>query len=542
MASETPSNDMIDVAVVGGGASGVYSAYRLVSSDLRPSALATLAADRPDGKLKVSVFELSDRVGGRLLSATPPDAPHLTVELGGMRYMSTHTYVKALVENKLRLRTKPFPVDENENIAYLRGRRYRLSELATCGQPGGPTLPYDLSWSERSADPSSLISDAIDALLPGLTAMDEKRLWETLRKAKIDGRHVYDYGLWNLVDKVLSYEAYELARNIGGYDCLTMNYNAANTAAASLEFVPGTTFSNFVDGYDQVPRRLADMAVAEGARIEFGKRLRSVTTDTGDGVTLTFDDESVVRAHKVILAMPRRSLELLDQVGPIFGRAAKGVRALMESVDGISLFKLFTCYRYPWWEAAGVTQGRSLTDLPIRQTYYWGVEGRQDGADPTDSNAVLLATYDDAQNTEFWAGYRNRFEHPPYPNEGTTDDSNWTDHQAPKAMVEEAHRQLMELHGVRYAPAPYAAAFRDWHEDPYGGGVHLWKIHQKSWNVIPRMIQPVPSVEVYVCGEAYSGTQTWVEGALETAELILQDKFGLPKPPWVYASTPASTE
>jgi hypothetical protein len=152
----------------------------------------------------------------------------------------------------------------------------------------------------------------------------------------------------------------------------------------------------------------------------------------------------------------------------------------------------------------------------------------------------MLATYDDAQNTEFWAGLRDRHAHPAFQNEGTageevaTDIDGWQAFEAPQPMVEEVHRQLMELHGVRFAPQPYAAAYRDWSEDPFGGAVHLWKIHEKSWKVIPKMIQPVGSLDVYVCGEAYSNAQTWVEGALETAELILQGKFGLAKPPWLY--------
>jgi len=32
----------------------------------------------------------------------------------------------------------------------------------------------------------------------------------------------------------------------------------------------------------------------------------------------------------------------------------------------------------------------------------------------------------------------------------------------------------------------------------------------------------VPSLDVYVCGEAYSTAQAWVEGALETAEVVVQ--------------------
>jgi monoamine oxidase len=49
------------------------------------------------------------------------------------------------------------------------------------------------------------------------------------------------------------------------------------------------------------------------------------------------------------------------------------------------------------------------------------------------------------------------------------------------------------------------------------------------------MIKPVPTVPVYVCGEAYSNGQGWVEGALETAELVLQEHFGLGAPAWVPA-------
>jgi monoamine oxidase len=449
--------------------------------------------------------------------------------------MSTHTYVKALVENKLRLRTRPFPVDVPENIAYVRGHRFRLGDLPNCGQPGGPELPYTLGWSERG-DPNLLLGNALDALIPGLTQMDPKTMWKTLKTVKIDDRHVYHYGLWNLVTKVMSYEAYTLARAIGGYDCLTMNYNAVDTAVESFEFVPGTTFAAFVDGFHEVPQRLADMTSDEGGAVELNKRLRSVTTerDRMGPVTLTFEDGTVVRAHKVILAMPRRSLEMLDPVGPLFDPDNTRVRTLIEAVDSVPLFKLFTCYRYPWWEAAGVTLGRSLSDLPIRQTYYWGVEGRQDGGDPKNTNSVLLASYDDETNAAFWAGYRNKGAAEMFENEEDSPDDRWQEHRAPKGMVEEAHRQLMELHGVKYAPPPYAAAYRDWAEDPFGGAVHLWKIHQKSWEVIPRMIQPDASVEVYICGEAYSQHQTWVEGALETAELVLQEKLGLKKPDWMH--------
>jgi hypothetical protein len=38
---------------------------------------------------------------------------------------------------------------------------------------------------------------------------------------------------------------------------------------------------------------------------------------------------------------------------------------------------------------------------------------------------------------------------------------------------------------------------------------------------------------VHICGEAYSDQQAWVEGALCTAELMLQEYFDINYPTWL---------
>jgi lysine 2-monooxygenase len=56
------------------------------------------------------------------------------------------------------------------------------------------------------------------------------------------------------------------------------------------------------------------------------------------------------------------------------------------------------------------------------------------------------------------------------------------------------------------------------------------------------MIQPlahIPALSaaaLYVCGEAYSLNQGWVEGALSTAENLLQTRFKLAPPFWARAT------
>jgi monoamine oxidase len=101
------NGEMLDVAIVGAGVSGVYTGWRLLT-------------DSPPGRAvpTVQVFEQSHRIGGRLLSVEPPGIPGVFCELCGMRYMSSQALVRSLIENKLKLETRPFVVQMPENLNY----------------------------------------------------------------------------------------------------------------------------------------------------------------------------------------------------------------------------------------------------------------------------------------------------------------------------------------------------------------------------------------------------------------------------------------
>jgi hypothetical protein len=49
----------------------------------------------------------------------------------------------------------------------------------------------------------------------------------------------------------------------------------------------------------------------------------------------------------------------------------------------------------------------SIADLPIRQTYYFGTEGEQKGANPKNQNSLLMASYSDRNSIPFWKGLEN---------------------------------------------------------------------------------------------------------------------------------------
>lgn len=290
-----------------------------------------------------------------------------------------------------------------------------------------------------------------------------------------------------------------------------------------------------------MPDALAHLFVDAGGEIHTETKIDGFEAGD-DGFTLHHQG-GPTEAGTLILAMPRRSLDLLAPTSPLLGEAA----GLIASVTPRPLFKLFTTYSNPWWRAAGYSQpdgtfvpvesGRSVTDLPVRQTYYWPTD---EGEPATGGPVMLMASYDDGTNIGFWDGFRPRRrqawkegvevlppEEPFLGDDCTEDpDRTWCQYQASRPMVEEVARQLARMHGLDYTPAVRNAAFRDWGDDPFGGGWNSWNIGVKSWEVKRRIIQPFDDRQMFICGEAYSDAQGWVEGALQTADMMLE-KLGL---------------
>ena len=520
------NHSKVDVAIIGAGVSGVYSGWRLLTADPSRSDTIKPLVDANGGKLNVQIFELSQRVGGRLLSITPPEMPDFKAEFGGMRFLNNQPVVTNLVDY-LDLSARAFPVNDNENIYYLRGHHLRQDEFTD-----GDKVPYRLKWLEKNKTPGQLIYAAIDTILPGAERLSHVEWQDVKANYKFNGEHLYNLGFWNLLDQVMSSEAYKLVLDAGGYVTALNNWNAAEALEFYMsDFAPDAKYYTLNGGMETIPVTLARQFEAAGGIINHGKRLTHFFKEDGaesDRYMLYFSDGSTVEAAHIILAMPRRALELLAQDSPFFQNQT--VRDLIPTVTPHPMFKLFLAYRYPWWRDAGVTTGRSINDLPLRQVYYFGSEPDPGRYEAEIMDSLLMASYDDGRYVDFWTGFVNDLQKPI---EYGGDKSRWAHHQAPDAMVAHAQRQLKLVHDLEYLPDPYAAAFQYWGRDPFGGAWNSWNIRVKAWEVQEAMLQPLPDYNVYVVGEAYSGAQGWIEGALETAENMLQDKFDLRSPRWL---------
>jgi monoamine oxidase len=239
-----------------------------------------------------------------------------------------------------------------------------------------------------------------------------------------------------------------------------------------------------------------------------------------------------VYANKIILAMPRRSLELLDQNNFFFNiNKNKELNQNIRSVIMEPAFKILMGFEYAWWKSLGIDSGHSITDLPMRQCYYFGTDNQN-------GHSMLLGSYGDMNTETFWKAlsddekaFMPRLN---FAKLSRTATNAINQVQASQLMVDELLNQLRELHGNDvHIPAPYVTWFKDWTDDPFGAGYHAWKAGYKVNEVMPYMRKPLADEEIHICGEAYSDLQGWIEGAFCEAEKMLEEHFGLNYPEWL---------
>jgi len=114
----SPEEPIVDIAIIGAGVSGTYCGWRLLEEN---------SASNSDVIRNISIFEATDRIGGRLYTINLPGMPHVPVELGGMRFYPYHQRVNQLVK-LLELPTAKFTSEETNNFIYLRGKRFREND------------------------------------------------------------------------------------------------------------------------------------------------------------------------------------------------------------------------------------------------------------------------------------------------------------------------------------------------------------------------------------------------------------------------------
>ncbi|MEI9888714.1 MAG: FAD-dependent oxidoreductase [Rhizomicrobium sp.] len=386
---------------------------------------------------------------------------------------------------------------------------------------GRARFPYRVADKDQTPQ-ADFFGRAIDRIVPGATRMKPAD-WAKIRRGyRYKDRLLQDWRNRDLLLQGMSAEQLALVEDGSGYD----DWIEGETGLDEMDYFfvhddESKPFYTVAGGYQRLPLTLAAQAAKAGAVVAPGTRLVSLTRERGLH-RLTLHDargrQSERSAARVILALPRRGLERIENFPD--ARADARFARLIASVTPIPACKSLLLYKRPWWRDHGIVEGRNVTDMPARQFYCLGSETARLPSEDTGGYGVLMA-YCDMKSVAAW---RKLVAKP--------DPSGFTALAGDSALAREVHREATLVIG-KTDLKPLAARFQDWSADPHGGGWHYYALGYDGEAASQAMLKPMPDRELYVCGEAYSRAQGWVEGALERAETMLERHFGLHRPGWL---------
>ncbi|XP_065180056.1 L-amino-acid oxidase-like [Sycon ciliatum] len=503
-----------DTVVVGGGISGLYSAWRIKQHYPQSS---------------VALLESSSRLGGRILSLQLPGLPDVAADLGAMHYLEDYTSVQSyLIRTVLNITSIDFPTNSSDpRLPFvLRGRRFTAAQLSNVTEVSSV---YALSAAEKAlyTGPGSLYEYYVHKLVPSYDNITV----DPWKEKTSDGRFLKDLGWLELAMLAgMSDEAMHLIIDSSGFADFWDNPNAAALKVQHTTFLHASEYKTFAGGMEDIVRKFADMTKYIGVDVY-------VNTPVS-GLVNCGEHEKVLSASRafcakqVILALPRPALEPIDWVG-------LRVNPAWQSVTPVHAMKLYLGYDAPWWRKPPVQSksGWLYTNLPIQQVLYLGSQAdHPTQTNKNNTNSLLMAMYCTEQFTTIWESLSRAnaslegFHGRPNLFTGNTEPPIVENVGRPVSMemLRLVRQQLAMMHGmaVEDVPEPYTAALVDW-----PAAWHWWKPGANASELSSNVAKLLFEEEVYIVGEAYSNLQGWIQGALSMTEQVLQKKLGLPPPP-----------
>lgn len=456
-----------EILIAGAGASGLASALLLKNAGH-----------------KVKIIEASNRVGGRIKTERSKFAERQYAELGAMRIPTSHHLTLSLAE-KYGLDLKDFVLSDVEanELIYVNGMRARRSAYEK--DPG--ILGYKLSESERGMNADQLLELAMKPILDFVNE-DPQNNWPKL-VAEFDEFSVSRF----LRERSFLSEA--------AIEMIGILLNAESLLSTSfLEMIRDQTeinrrisFKTIAEGMDLLPRALADELGEDS--IVFGTSLEKVIQTQDNRVVFKTNNGDFI-GDRAILTIPFSCLAFVEFNPHLTREKRKCIRSLNYDVST----KVLLQFKKRFWEEEGIRGGYTISDTPLRFTYY-------PDSSVSGTHAVVLASYTWSDDSLKWSG------------------------MSEARKIDTALNLLGEVHGKDIRSDFVAGSTADWlMEEHAKGAFALFDPGQER-----EIATIIPKVEglIHFAGEHTSLRHAWIEGALESAlrvamEINVQPRSVLP--------------
>ncbi|PFP64235.1 amine oxidase [Bacillus cereus] len=418
----------------------------------------------------ITILEANNRIGGRIYTIREPFSRDLYFNAGPMRIPETHELTLAYIR-KFKLPLNLFINKTTLDIIYTNHIKTRLSIF----EKNPSILGYPILENEKGKTAEELMLVVLEPIL-NFIKKDPNKNWiivEKKYKTYSLGSFLSEYysdGAIDMIGVLLDMEAY-------------MGMSLIEVLREMIFFTSTTKYYEITGGMDALPKAFLPQ-LNENIFMQY--KVEKIIQDDNN-VTIQVKHEQTIEKYTVtgdiaIVTIPFSALRFVE-IQPYHLFSYYKRRAIRE-LNYIASTKIAIEFKSRFWERMGQFGGKSITDLPIRFTYYpsYGLH--------TPGPSVILASYTWADEALTWDSLPN------------------------SERIRYALKNLAEIYGdIVYSEFVTGASF-SWSQNPYSCGAFTAFEPGQELELFP-YITP-PSGKVHFAGEHTTLTHGWMQGAIES--------------------------
>ncbi|QKE72794.1 flavin monoamine oxidase family protein [Arthrobacter citreus] len=454
----TTTNNPQKITIVGAGLAGLVAASLLKESGHQ-----------------VIILEANNRVGGRVYTEREAFTNNQYMDYGAMRIPETHYLVFEYI-NKFNLSVHRFINSTQNDLIYINGVKTTKKEY----EQNPDIIGYPVIPSEKGLNYEQLLELVIKPILDYINQNPDAN-WEEIIKL-FDHYSMDQFLKYYPNGTKLSQNAVESIKALLG----TRGFPELAFTGILREFK--ILFSNpylfeITGGNDKLPNAFLPQLKNE---LFYGQKMTKITQDK-DQITIhtvhTKSNESFQTSSDLaIITVPFSVLNFVEIIPQNSISYSKWLA--IRTTHYMASTKVGLQFNTRFWEKEGLYGGRSITDLPIRFTYY---PSRNLGSD---GPGTVLASYTWEDDALYW------------------------DSLSENERIQQALKDLSYLFGNQVYTEFVTGFTHSWTQDPYAAGaVSMLKPDQQK--EIGDYIAS-PEERIHFSGEHTSSIPGWMQGAIES--------------------------
>ncbi|PGY08144.1 flavin monoamine oxidase family protein [Bacillus sp. AFS031507] len=432
---------------------------------------------------KVTILEANDRVGGRVYTIRAPFSNNLYFNVGPMRIPEKHHLTLEYI-NKFKLPTNLFINRTPNDHIYANGINTRLNVY----EKNPSIIKFPVTPNESGKSSEELLFSVIQPIINFINK-DPKKNWPLIEKQYRNlafGSYLNYYfsiGAIDMIGVLIDLEAY-------------MGMTFVEVIRELIILTETKKFYEITGGMDRLPKAFLPQLNED---IQFNQRLMKIS-QSQNSVTIhcknqKTDESFSITGDLAIVTIPFSTLRFV-KVEP-YEAFSYYKRIAIRELNYMASSKIAIEFKSRFWEKVGQLGGKSITDLPIRFSYYpsYGIG--------TTGPAVVIASYT-------WA-----------------DEALTLESLSERELIQYALLNLAEIFGYQVYSEFVTGASFSWSKNPYSCGAFTAFEPGQDSELYPYI--SIPEGRVHFAGEHTSLTHGWIQGAIESGIRVANDVNDLPK-------------